>query len=68
MNLAIRAIFCELLYSYNHQSHMETSNHRHLHECQAEVVGGAAPVHWVFHDVEGKACHLLIHQDVKVIT
>lgn len=51
-----------------YQSHRDTFKHIHLHECQAEVVGSAAPVHWVLHDVEGKDCHLLIHQDAKVIT
>lgn len=48
--------------------HNYTHTHAYLHECQAEVVGSAAPVHRVLYDVEGKACHLLIHQNAKVIT
>ncbi len=50
------------------QSHTHTHKHTHLHECQTEVVGSAAPVHRVLYDVEGEDCHLLIHQDSKVIT
>lgn len=45
-----------------------THTHTHLHECQAEVVSCAAPVHWVLCDVERKACYLLIHQNSKVVT
>lgn len=48
--------------------HGDTLTNGHLHERQAEVVGSAAPVHRVLHDVEGKGRHLLIHQDAKVIT
>lgn len=43
------------------------NDNSYLHECQAEVVGSAAPVHWVLHNVEGKDRHLLIQQDAKII-
>lgn len=48
--------------------HIPKSKHLYyLHECKAEVVGGAAPVHRVFYNTEGKTCHLLFHQKAKVV-
>lgn len=59
--------YCHLV-NHGYYGSQDQASRTGTNECQAEVVGSAAPVHRVLYDVEGKDCHLLIHQDAKVIT
>lgn len=66
------AIMCQQLFEkwfeMKQRVNYADNDNSYLHECQAEVVGSAAPVHWVLHDVEGKDRHFLIQQDAKIIS